>query len=128
MNINNIMTVEDFQKKMKIRKIILYIIIIIIGLLGWYYASCFAAINKNTQIHLIFDILIGLAMDLITIVLYCLLIISIKSLLQKGEYSKWKKNVYNVIKFSVIDLLIEIIIEFLIVILIVRQHISTMFK
>ena len=46
-------------KHLKIKIIIFFILNFLLLLLFWYYISCFCAIYKNTQIHLIKDTLIS---------------------------------------------------------------------
>ena len=59
------------QKKFKllrylsIKFIIFFIVIFIFLLLLWYYLSCFCAVYRNTQIHLIKDSLISFCLSLV---------------------------------------------------------------
>ena len=59
-NINN--KKLDTIKRIKIKIPIFFILIFLFLILFWYYISCFCAIYKNTQIHLIKD----------TVITYCL--------------------------------------------------------
>ena len=56
---------EEVKKYLIIKFIIFFIIIIIMLILFWYYISCFCAIYKNTQIHLIKDTLISFGFSLL---------------------------------------------------------------
>ena len=47
------------------RFILFYILSFLLLLFFWYYVSCFCAVFKNTQIHLIKDVLIGFGLSLI---------------------------------------------------------------
>ena len=62
------------NKELKYKKIInnlrkrfifFYIFSFLFLLFSWYYVSCFCAVYKNTQIHLIKDVLIGFGLSLI---------------------------------------------------------------
>ena len=52
-------------KKLKIKFIIFFVILFPILFLFWYYISCFCAVYRNTQIHLIKDTLISFCLSLV---------------------------------------------------------------
>ena len=63
---------ENFDKKqfkllkcLNIKFIIFYILTFTFLILFWYYLSCFSAVYKNTQIHLLKDTLISFGLSLI---------------------------------------------------------------
>ena len=63
--INNIIKKSEIILKcLKIKFISFFILTFILLILFWYYISCFGAIYRNTQIHLIKDTLISYAMSL----------------------------------------------------------------
>ena len=68
---------EDFGDKIRIsflrNRIIFYIIIIILNIFSWYYASCFCAVYKKTQKHIFFDFLYGIPINLISCLLACII-------------------------------------------------------
>ena len=51
--------ISSVLKHLKMKMIIFFILIFSLLLLFWYYISCFCAVYKNTQIHLIKDTLIS---------------------------------------------------------------------
>ena len=57
--------VKDLIKCLKIKFILFFIIDYSLLLLFWYYLSCFCAVYKNTQVHLIKDTLICFGLSLI---------------------------------------------------------------
>ena len=56
---------SNLIRKLKIKFIFFYIITFIILIFFWYYETCFCGIYVNTQIHLIKDSLISLAIGLL---------------------------------------------------------------
>ena len=50
---------EKFLKKLKIKIISFFILVLLISLIFWFYVGCFCAVYKNTQIYLIKDTLIS---------------------------------------------------------------------
>ena len=56
---------KKFIYNIKIRIIFFYILEIIFLILFWYYISCFCALYRNTQIHLIKDTVTSFAFSLI---------------------------------------------------------------
>ena len=59
---------EKFNKKLKwlkIKLILFFIIVFIFSIVFWYYLSCFGAVYKNTQIHLLKDTLLSFGLSLI---------------------------------------------------------------
>ena len=57
--------VENLIKCLKIKFFLFFIIEFSLLVLFWYYLSCFCAVYKNTQIHLIKDTLISFGVSLI---------------------------------------------------------------
>ena len=65
--------VRNLIKCLKIKFILFFIIEYFLLLLFWYYLSCFCAVYKNTQIHLLKDTLISFGMSLVyPLVIYLL--------------------------------------------------------
>ena len=85
----------DEIKKCVIKKISLFFILnFLFLLLFWYYISCFCAVYRNTQVHLIKDISISFGISLLSQIGLCLLpgIFRIPSL---RASQKDKKCLYN---------------------------------
>ena len=61
------------KKCLKIKIILFFILNFLFLILFWYYISCFCAIYKNTQFHLIKDTLIGFGLSLLYPFIFCLL-------------------------------------------------------
>ena len=57
---------KSIKSKLKIKALLFFIVSIIFILLFWYYISCFCAVYKNTQYHLIKDTIISLCIGYIT--------------------------------------------------------------
>ena len=91
------------EKNMKIKKcltikfILFFLLNFIFLILFWYYISCFCAIYKNTQMHLIKDTLISFGLSLLYPVGLCLLpgIFRIPSL---RDSKQDKQCIYNLSK------------------------------
>ena len=64
---------EKIKKFLKIKFIIFFCLLFILLILFWYYISCFCAVYKNTQIHLIKDTLISYGLSLFFPILLCLI-------------------------------------------------------
>ena len=60
-------------KCLKLKFLIFFPLVISLLLLFWYYISCFCAVYKNTQIHLIKDTLISFGLSLIYPIGLCLI-------------------------------------------------------
>ena len=60
-------------KCLKLKFLIFFSLVILLLLLFWYYISCFCAVYKNTQIHLIKDTLISFGLSLIYPIGLCLI-------------------------------------------------------
>ena len=56
----------EIKKCLKIQFIIFYIISFLLIFFFWYFISCFCAVYKNTQIHLIKDTLISFGTSMIS--------------------------------------------------------------
>jgi len=59
---------KKFNKKLKWIKIklnLFFIMIFLFSIIFWYYLSCFGAVYKNTQIHLLKDTLLSFGLSLI---------------------------------------------------------------
>ena len=114
-NINN---PKDFKgrtikKSFQYRRIIFYIINIILNIFGWYFISCFCAVYHNTQKFLFFDFLSSIPMNIISCLLYCLLYLTLHILIIKVDDSRIIKIIYKICKFLIISFIIEMVIEFL---------------
>ena len=56
--------IKKLLKSIKIRFIIFNILIFLFYFIFWYYLSCFCAVYKNTQIHLLKDVLLSFTLSL----------------------------------------------------------------
>ena len=83
-------------KCLNIKFVLYFILNFTLLIFFWYYLSCFCAVYKNTQIHLISDTLISFATSLLSTLGLCLLpgIFRIRSLKFKN-----KETLYNFSKF-----------------------------
>ena len=57
--------VNEIKKSLTIKFIIFFIFMFLFLILFWFYLSCFCSVYRNTQIHLMKDILISFAMSLV---------------------------------------------------------------
>ena len=64
-NINLKRQYVKINKMLKIKFILFFIIIFSFLLVFWYYISCFCAVYKNTQIHLLKDTMISFGLSLL---------------------------------------------------------------
>ena len=64
-NENNELKYKKIMNNLYKKFIFFFIFGILLLLFFWYYISCFCAVFKNTQIHLIKDVLIGFGLSLI---------------------------------------------------------------
>ena len=64
---------NNVLKCLKIKLALFFIILFVFMMLFWYYISCFCAIYKNTQIHLIKDTLISFSFSLMYPIGICFL-------------------------------------------------------
>ena len=62
---NNELKYKRIVNNLYKRFILFYIFSFLLLLFFWYYVSCFCAVFKNTQIHLIKDVLLGFGLSLI---------------------------------------------------------------
>ena len=65
--------INEIKKCFKIKFILFYILNFILLLSFWFYVSCFCAVYKNTQIHLIKDTLVSFGLSLLYPFGLCLL-------------------------------------------------------
>ena len=65
--------VQRIKKMIRIKSIFFFITNFLFNLLFWYYLSCFCAVYKNTQSHLIKDTFISFGTSLLYPFLICLL-------------------------------------------------------
>jgi hypothetical protein len=70
---NNIGDYILIKKYIKIKIILFYVLNFLLLLFFWYYISCFCAIYKNTQMHLIKDTLISFGLSLLYPIGLCFL-------------------------------------------------------
>ena len=56
---------EEILKCIFIKSILFFVLTLIFLLFFWYYLSCFSAIYKNTQLHLIKDTLISYGLSML---------------------------------------------------------------
>ena len=57
--------INSLQKTIKIKFIVFFILIFLFLVIFWYYLSCFGAVYRNTQIHLLKDTIISFILSLI---------------------------------------------------------------
>ena len=100
---NKKLKIDEIKKCIKIKFILFYILDFLLLLLFWYYISCFCAIYKNTQIHLIKDTIVSFILSLLYPIGLCLIpgIFRIPSLRSsKGEcnclykFSQFIENIF----------------------------------
>ena len=65
--------IEKYLKCIKIKLILFFCLTFLLLLLFWYYISCFCAVYRNTQIHLIKDTFICYGFSLFYPILLCLI-------------------------------------------------------
>ena len=74
------------KKRLLVKKfIILFIIMYILCFLFWYYLSCFCAVYKNTQVHLMKDTIIGFCLSFIYPIFICLIPVGFRMLSLKKD-------------------------------------------
>ena len=90
--------VNKIKRNIKIKFIVFYILNYLLLILCWYYISCFCCVYKNTQIHLLIDVLLSFSLSFINPLILCLIpgIFRIPSL--KAE-NKDKECIYKMSKF-----------------------------
>ena len=112
---------EDLGDDIRIRflrnRIIFYIIIIILNIFSWYYASCFVAVYKKTQKHIFFDFLYGIPMNIGSCLLICLINLIIRILIIKGNYNCLKKYFFKIINHWIFSFIIELLIQLIIIVI-----------
>ena len=79
---------EKILSKIKIKIIIFFIIVYISLFFFWIYLGCFCAVYKNTQIHLLIDVLSSLCISFITPFFVVLLSCSFRLLSLKDDKKK----------------------------------------
>ena len=88
---------DEIIKKLYLKFKLFFIISFLFLLFFWYYISCFCAVYKNTQLHLIKDTLISLGLSLI----YPFFIYLLPGILRIQALRASKKNnegIYNISK------------------------------
>ena len=70
---NNIEKISSFLKCLKIKFFLFFLLKFIFLILFWYYISCFCAVYKNSQIHLIKDTLISFGLSMLYPFALCIL-------------------------------------------------------
>ena len=55
---------EDIKRALSIKFFFFYVISFILLVVFWYYISCFCAVYRNTQIHLMKDTLVSYALSM----------------------------------------------------------------
>ena len=98
---------QKIEKYFVIKKIIFYIIAIILNLFYIYFCACFFAVYKETQRLIGIDLGIGQILDLITCLIKCLIIFSIRSFSITCDSKIWK-TILKIIGFLFIELVLEI--------------------
>ena len=83
-------------KCFKIKFILFFVLVFIFLFFCWYYLSCFCALYKNTQLHLIKDTLISFTLSLI----YPLVINFIPGIFRIPAINAKEKNSKNLYKIS----------------------------
>ena len=106
---------EYIKKCFRKRSVIFYCIIIIINCFGWYYASCFSAVFKNTQKHLLINFLISIPFNIIICGIISSILFLIHLLKKKHSFLKCVDNTYGKFLIRLIIIIIEIILEGLII-------------
>jgi len=81
-------------KLLKIKFLIFFILVLLFLILFWYYLSCFCAVYRNTQIHLIKDTLISFGLSLI----YPLLLNLIPGIFRIPSLIKHRICIYRISK------------------------------
>ena len=81
---------------LKVKFFLFFVIEFTLLLLFWYYLSCFCAVYKNTQIHLIKDTLISFGLSLV----YPLLLYLIPGVFRIPALRAKKANMECLYKFS----------------------------
>ena len=102
------------------KRIIFYIITIILNIISWYYVSCFCAVYINTQKHILYDFLYGIPMSIGSCLLDSLFNSLLKVIIIKGNYSKVKKFILNILNNNFISFILEKLVEYLIIKLIMK--------
>ena len=99
-NISNSDKLNNIMKSIKIKFIIFFFLSFLFFIMFWYYLSCFGAVYKNTQIHLLKDTIISLILSFIYPFGINLLpgLLRIPALKSRNKGSKYK-YLYNLSKF-----------------------------
>ena len=87
---------NETKRILKIKFIIFFILSFALILFSWYYISCFCAVYKNTQLHLIKDSVISFGLSL----LYPLFIYLIPGIFRIPSLRNSKKNSECMYKIS----------------------------
>jgi len=86
------------KKRLLVKKfIILFIIIYILCFLFWYYLSCFCAVYKNTQVHLMKDTIVGFCLSFIYPLFICLIPVGFRMLSLKKDNRQY---LYKISQFT----------------------------
>ena len=86
------------KKRLLVKKfIILFIIIYILCFLFWYYLSCFCAVYKNTQVHLMKDTIVGFCLSFIYPLFICLIPVGFRMLSLKKDNREY---LYKISQFT----------------------------
>ena len=88
-NLNLIRGVKDLKNRLAIKSIIYFILSFLLLIFFWYYISMFGAIYRNTQMHLLKDILMSFVLSLF----FPFAIYLLPGILRIPALSK-KKNIY----------------------------------
>ena len=86
---------EELIKFLKIKFILFYIISFIFLIFFWYYLSCFCAVYKNTQVHLIKNTIISFGLSSV----YPLGLYLIPGIFRILSLKKNNKYMFNFSKF-----------------------------
>ena len=87
---------KELLSKLKIKFIIFFILDFLLLLFFWYYLSCFCAVYRNTQIHLVKDSLVSQGLSLLFPIVTCI----IPSILRIISLKAVNKNKGYLYKFS----------------------------
>ena len=93
---NAIVKKEETVKKIKIKLIFFFLVNLILLIFFWFYLSCFSAVYKNTQIHLIKDTVISFGTSMIS----PLAIYTLPGIFRFGALKSEKKDRELMFKFS----------------------------
>ena len=92
---------NEVLRALHIKFILFFIISIISLIIFWYYISCFCAVYRNTQVHLISDTLISFGTSLISpfAIYFCPPIFRINSLKKRSKFNEVLYGFSKILQF-----------------------------